>query len=145
MAISRAPMNRFPPSLGSGCFSSCSTDTWYPKHWNPKKFFVMSLLLYSITQNEFWLFLHTKIAFYSNYHLYKFLDCVFDIAVMLVNYCEANSLIHILVLCKFKICANAWLLFHARSIQKVIIVYNSIHHCMGYCYCVCAVEVMNGY
>ena len=42
-------INRFPPNLGCGCFSSCSTDTWYPNRWNAKKFFVMSLLnLYSI-------------------------------------------------------------------------------------------------
>ena len=32
-------MNRFPPNLGCGCFSSCSTDTWYRKRWNPKKVF----------------------------------------------------------------------------------------------------------
>ena len=31
------PMNWFPPNLGCGCFSSCSTDTWYPKRWNAKK------------------------------------------------------------------------------------------------------------
>ena len=31
------PMNRFPPNLGCGCFSSCSTNTWYPKRWNTKK------------------------------------------------------------------------------------------------------------
>ena len=37
-------MNRFPPNLGCGCFSSCSTDTCYPKHWNPKKFFVTSIV-----------------------------------------------------------------------------------------------------
>ena len=36
-AISRAPMNQFPPSLGCGGFSSCSTDTWYSKCWNKKK------------------------------------------------------------------------------------------------------------
>ena len=34
-------------------FSSCSTDTWYPKHWNAeKKFFVMSSLLYSIQRHS---------------------------------------------------------------------------------------------
>ena len=38
--ISQAPMNRFPPNLGCGCFSSCSTDTWYPKCWNAKKSFL---------------------------------------------------------------------------------------------------------
>ena len=27
-------MNRFPPNLGTGCFSSCSTNTWYPQCWN---------------------------------------------------------------------------------------------------------------
>ena len=27
-------MNRFPPNLGCGCFSSCFTDTWYLKWWN---------------------------------------------------------------------------------------------------------------
>ena len=32
-----APMNRFPPNCGCGCFSSCSTDTWYAKRWNAKK------------------------------------------------------------------------------------------------------------
>ena len=44
-----APMNRFPPNLGCGCFSSCSTDTWYPKHRNPKKVFcdVIASVLYS--------------------------------------------------------------------------------------------------
>ena len=27
-------MNRFPPNLGCGYFSSCFTDTWYPKCCN---------------------------------------------------------------------------------------------------------------
>ena len=36
-------MNRLPPNLGCGCFSSCSTDTWYPKHWNPKKSFFVDV------------------------------------------------------------------------------------------------------
>ena len=31
------PMNRFPPHLGCGHFSSCSTATRYPKCWNAKK------------------------------------------------------------------------------------------------------------
>ena len=41
-------MNRFPPNLGCGCFSSCSTDTWYSKHSNPKKVFcdVIASVLY---------------------------------------------------------------------------------------------------
>ena len=30
-------MNRFPPNLGCVCFSSRSTDTWYPQCWNAKK------------------------------------------------------------------------------------------------------------
>ena len=37
MAISLAPMNRFPPNLGCGCFSSCSNKAWYLKCWNAKK------------------------------------------------------------------------------------------------------------
>ena len=31
-------------------------------------------------------------------------------------------------------------LFYSLSMQKVIIVHNSIHHCMGYWYCMCAVK-----
>ena len=43
-------MNRFPPNLCCGCFSSYSTDTWYPKHWNPKKVFcdVIASVLYKV-------------------------------------------------------------------------------------------------
>ena len=43
-----APMNRFSPNFGCGCFSSCSTDTWYQNNEIQKKFFVTSLVLYSI-------------------------------------------------------------------------------------------------
>ena len=31
------PHDWFPPNLDCGRFSSCSTDTWYPKRWNAKK------------------------------------------------------------------------------------------------------------
>ena len=44
-------MNRFPPNLGCGCVSTCSTDTRYPKaemQKKKKKKIVMSSLLYSI-------------------------------------------------------------------------------------------------
>ena len=52
------PMNRFPPNLGCGCFSSCSTSIWYPKCWNAIFFlsffffFLISSLLYS--NMKFW-------------------------------------------------------------------------------------------
>ena len=50
-------MNRFPPNLGCGCFSSCSINTWYPKHWNPKKVFgdVITSVLYRLSNSwESW-------------------------------------------------------------------------------------------
>ena len=48
-------MNWFPPNLGSGCFSSCSTDTWYPKLWNAKKDFcdvIASVLYNAVVQTD---------------------------------------------------------------------------------------------
>ena len=45
-----SPHEPIPTKFGLWELSSCSTDIWYSNYWNLKKFFVTSLLRYSITQ-----------------------------------------------------------------------------------------------
>ena len=57
MAISRAPMNLFPPNLGcGGFFKSCSTDIWDSKCWNAKKVFcnVFTSIVYRYSSRWCW-------------------------------------------------------------------------------------------
>ena len=47
-------MNRSPPNLDCACFSSCSTNTWYPKRWNTKKVLEKVYFKSQILVHEYW-------------------------------------------------------------------------------------------
>ena len=82
------------------------------------------------------------------YHLQRLLGCVLDISAMLISYFENNSLIYILVFTWIWDLHKCTLYYFRPSPCRnpCTVAHNSIHHCMGYCYCTVQwSEVMNGY